>query len=148
MGWLDKLRGKVVGLDTAPLIYFIEDKPGYVDMVDPFFEAVENGEIAVVTSIVTLLEVLVAPIKAGDIVLARRYREILLDMEGLRTVDLSLDIIEEAAKLRAFHKLHTPDAIQMATAMKESAAFFLTNDIRLPSLPGLQMLKLDELRPN
>jgi len=30
MGWLDELRGKVVYLDTAPIIYFIEDEyPDY-----------------------------------------------------------------------------------------------------------------------
>lgn len=146
MGWLDGLKGKVVGLDTAPLIYYIEEKPIYVDMLDPFFDAMEQGEFTVVTSIVTLLEVLVLPIRRNDTDLAHRYREILLDMENLRTVDLSLNIVEEAASLRAFHNLHTPDAIQMATAVQESAAFFLTNDIRLPSLPTLQVLKLDELR--
>jgi hypothetical protein len=30
MEWVDGLRGSVVGLDTAPLIYFIEENPiGY-----------------------------------------------------------------------------------------------------------------------
>jgi hypothetical protein len=27
MEWLIKLKGKIVGLDTAPLIYFIEENP-------------------------------------------------------------------------------------------------------------------------
>lgn len=27
MGWLNSLKGKIVGLDTAPLIYFIEQNP-------------------------------------------------------------------------------------------------------------------------
>jgi hypothetical protein len=34
----------------------------------------------------------------------------------------------------------------MATAIRTGASFFLTNDIRLPSLPGLTMLVLEELR--
>jgi predicted nucleic acid-binding protein len=42
--------------------------------------------------------------------------------------------------------LRTPDAIQMATAIFEGASFFVTNDARLPSLPGLEVLILEELR--
>lgn len=33
MGWVDNLQGKVVGLDTAPLIYFIEEDPVYVEVL-------------------------------------------------------------------------------------------------------------------
>jgi predicted nucleic acid-binding protein len=67
----------------------------------------------------------------------------------LTTILLSSDIAEEAAKLRAeYSSIRTPDSIQMATAVKKSATFFLTSDNRLPSLPNLQVLKLDELRAN
>ncbi len=58
---------------------------------------------------------------------------------------VSQSIAEEAARLRAFHNLRTPDAIQMATATFAQASFFLTNDKRLPSLPGLQTLVLNDL---
>lgn len=30
MEWVDGLRGQLVALDTAPLIYFIEEHPAYV----------------------------------------------------------------------------------------------------------------------
>ena len=73
------------------------------------------------------------------------WRDILLDSEGLTTVLLDQNIAEEAARLRAFHNIRTPDSIQMATALKMEATFFLTNDIRLPSLPNLTILMLDEL---
>ena len=146
MEWIATLRGEVVGLDTTPLIYFIEETPAYLEIVRPFFEAMNRGEFSVVTSVVTLLEVLVHPFRRGDAELARQYRDILLSAEGLTTVLLSQDIAEEAARLRAAHNLRTPDAIQMATAIHEGAPFFLTNDARLPSLPGLKMLVLDELK--
>ena len=29
MAWVDLLRGKVIGLDTTPFIYFIEKHPLY-----------------------------------------------------------------------------------------------------------------------
>ena len=145
MEWVTALRGKVVGLDTTPLIYFIEESPAYLPIVLPFFAAVDRGEFTIVTSMVTLLEVLVHPLRHGNTQLAQRYRDILLNAKGLTTVSLSQEIAEEAARLRAKYSLRTPDAIQMATAINNGASFFLTNDTRLPSLPNLQVLVADDL---
>jgi predicted nucleic acid-binding protein len=145
MGWLATLRGKVVGLDTTPLIYFIEENPTYLELVSPFFEAIDQGEVNAVTSIVTLLEVLVHPFQHGDAALVQQYRDILLNAQGLTTILLSQDIAEEAARLRAAHNIRTPDAIQMATAIYVGASYFLTNDARLPSLPELKVLVLDQV---
>ena len=36
MGWLDDLAGKTVGIDTSPLIFYIEENPTYKRLVDPF----------------------------------------------------------------------------------------------------------------
>ncbi len=146
MGWVDTLKGSVVALDTAPLIYYTEENIIYQNVLNPFFEALEHREITVITSIVTLLEVLVNPIKRKDNVLAQKYRSILFDTEGLSTISLTEDIAEEAARLRALHKILTPDSIQMATGIMRGATYFLTNDLKLPSLPELKVLKLDELK--
>jgi hypothetical protein len=37
MGWVDDLRGKVIGLDTAPFIYYIERHASYIDVLRLFF---------------------------------------------------------------------------------------------------------------
>lgn len=146
MGWVEALRGNVIGLDTTPLIYFTEENPTYIEVVDPFFKAVGNGELIVITSVVTLLEVLVRPIRDGNSGLAQRYRDFLLNSNNVTTRLLSRKIAEEAARLRAFHKIRTPDSIQMATAIFGGASFFLTNDVRLPSLPNLKTLVLEHLK--
>lgn len=146
MGWVDTLKGKVIALDTAPLIYYTEENVIYQNVLDPFFDALERKEIVVITSIVTLLEVLVNPIKRKDKDLAQKYRSILFDTEGLNTITLTEDIAEEAARLRAVHKIRTPDSIQMATGIMRGATYFLTNDLKLPSLPELKALRLDELK--
>ena len=146
MEWVTALQGQVVGLDTTPLIYFIEENPTYLETIRPFFVGMDRGEFRVVTSTVTLLEVLVHPFRRGERALAQQYRDILLGAEGLTTLSLSQDIAEEAARLRASHNIRTPDAIQMATALRAGASRFLTNDARLPSLPELQVLVLDELK--
>lgn len=146
MGSLGFLRGGIVCLDTTPLIYFTEKHPTYFETTHPFFEAIAHGEFTAITSIMTLLEVLVHPIRHNDVKLIQRYRDLLLDTRGLKTVFLSQEIAEEAARLRAFHNIRTPDSIQMATAIVEKASFFLTNDTSLPALPNLQTLVLDNLK--
>jgi len=146
MEWIAQLQGKVVGLDTAPLIYFMEQNPNYLEMMRLFFRAFDRGDFRMVTSTVTLVEVLVHPLRQGNTILAQEYREILLNQESLTVVELTPDIAETAAQLRATYNLRSPDSIQMATAIREGASFFLTNDARLPSLPGLTVLVLDNLR--
>jgi|SRR5579875_1675587 len=144
MGWLDDLRGQLVGLDTTPLIYFIEKYPVYVDFIRPFFNLVARGDIRIVTSTTTLLEVLVHPIRYSDVDLMQKYREILLNSE-ISLIDLSWEIAEEAARLRAVHGLRTPDAIQLATAIYCRAPFFLTNDKRLSAVKEIKVLVIDNL---
>jgi hypothetical protein len=50
-----------IALDTAIFIYFIEEHPDYLPLLAPLFSAVASGERDIVTSAVTLLEVLVVP---------------------------------------------------------------------------------------
>ncbi|MEH2241490.1 type II toxin-antitoxin system VapC family toxin [Nostoc sp.] len=145
MEWLVQLQGQIVGLDTAPLIYFIEENPNYLDVTNAFFEAMFSDEFSVITSILTITEVLVYPLRQGNTVLAQQYRDILLNSQGLTTIEVFPDIAENAAQLRADYNLRTPDAIQMATAIRGGASLFLTNDVRLPSLPRLSVLVLEQL---
>lgn len=123
MEWINSLEGSIVGLDTAPLIYFIEENPAYLQTLRPFFEAMDKGKFTAVTSIVTLIEVLVHPFRQGNTKLAQQYHDILLNVGNLTTIPLSQDIAEEAARLRATYNIRTPDAIQMATAIHEGLRF-------------------------
>lgn len=145
MGWIDSLAGSTVGLDTGPLIYYIEEYPTFLPKVAPFFEAAARGEFRIVTSFVTLIEVLVHPVREGRLDLAQQYRDVLLHSPELTAVPVSEDIAEGAAKLRAQFKLRTPDAIQMATAIQYGASSFFTNDDDLPEIPDLSMLVLKRL---
>jgi len=138
----------MVGLDTTPVIYYIEENPTYLAIVDPFFDAIAHGELTVVTSVLTLLEVLVQPIRRRNPQLVQKYRDLLLGSKGLSIVELSRNIAEEAAQLRAVHNMSTPDSVQMATAIVRKAPVFLTNDKNLRSLPTLQVLVLDDMKGN
>ena len=149
MGWVDDLYGKTVGIDTSPFIYLIEEHRVYLDAVSEFFSVVDAGRITAVTSTVTLLEVLVQPFRRGADELASQYQQILLNSRGLSCVEVSSNIAEEAARLRASYNLRTPDAIQLATAIKTAgnpdSTYFLTNDSFLTSVPDINILVLDQL---
>jgi predicted nucleic acid-binding protein len=142
--WIDDLQEKTVGLDTAPLIYFIEENPAYIETVRFFFEAMDRGDFLVVTSAVTLLEVLVHPLRSNNKELATEYRDILLNSK-LTILEVSSSIAEQAAQLRADYNIRTPDAIQISAALGAGASHFFTNDIRLPEIPSIQILSLDAL---
>jgi hypothetical protein len=63
VGWVDSLRDTIVAIDTAPLIYFIEEHSVWLPVVKPFFYALDAGHFEAVTSTVTLAEVLVHPFR-------------------------------------------------------------------------------------
>lgn len=145
MGWVEDYHGKSVGLDTAPLVYYIEDHPTYAELLAPFFEAVTSGEIRIVTSTVTLLEVLVHPLKHGDDRLAHEYNDILLSSPHILTVPVTPATAQTAAELRATGKLKTPDAIQLATAINHRASAFLTGDRDFSDFDLLKILRVRDL---
>jgi predicted nucleic acid-binding protein len=143
--WIERLHGRTVGLDTAPLIYFMEKHQDFIIFVRAFFAALNQGAFTAVTSTITLTEVLVHPLRFKQQELARKYREILMDTKYLRIIPVSPAIAETAAELRAAHALRTPDAIQIATSLHQSADFFLTNDTRLAAVSQPEMLVLNTL---
>jgi len=146
MEWLMPLRGKIIALDTAPLIYFIEKHPIFHLRVRPFFQAMQRGDFKVVTSTLTITEVQVYPVRHNNAKLATMYREVLLHADHLQTFPVTHDIAETAARLRVTHKLRTPDAIQVATAIVTGADFFLTNDARLSAVLNPTVLVLGNLQ--
>jgi predicted nucleic acid-binding protein len=143
--WIDALRGTVVGLDTAPLIYFIEEHPIWLPVVQPFFNALDRGVFRVVTSTLTVTEVLVHPLRKSHTSLAEQYRHILLRANNLIALPVTADIAEKAAELRAWYGLRTPDAIQLATAIRGEAQSFFSNDKRISSVAPIRVMTLESL---
>lgn len=135
--------GKSVFLDTAPLIYFIEKNHRYHSIIKPVIVQIDTQETKGLASTITLLEVLVHPLREGDTLLTQKYKDILLASKGLMTYEISHSISEKSALVRAEHELKTPDAIQVATAIHHKADFFLTNDHSLEKVQDLKVLVLD-----
>lgn len=146
MGLVDELKEQRICIDTAPIIYFIEKHPKYITHLHPLFIEINKGNVEAITSTITitLLEVLVIPLKTGNKTLAEKYREILLYSEGFTTFEVLHEVSELAAKLRAKYNIKTPDAIQIATGILYGASLFLTNDPNLKKISDISVFILDD----
>lgn len=145
MGLMAGLDPGPVAIDTAVFIYFIEEDPRFLPVVDPLFREADQGTRELVTSALTLLEVLVIPYRAGNRYLADRYEALLTRSRGIRLVDLTRDQLRAAAQLRATTGIKTPDALQLVAALAAGCKTFLTNDRRLPTVPGLHIRQLADV---
>lgn len=142
MGLIEEIGSGAVAIDTTVFIYLIEEEPRYLPLVAPLFEEADSGKRELVTSAVTLLEVLVVPYRAGDVRLAARYELLLTRSRGVRMIDVTRDQLRTAAQLRAATGVKTPDALQIAAALSADCRTLLTNDRGLPVVPGLRIVQL------
>src|SRR5262250_3449788 len=136
-----------VGVDTSIFIYFIEEHPSYLPVLRPFFKEIDTGRRELVTSALTLLEVLVVPYRSGDRLLAERYEALLTQSRGVRVAEISRDHLRAAAQLRAATGVKTPDALQLVAALGAGCTSFLTNDRALPTVRGVRILQLSSYIP-
>ena len=143
MGLIGEIGPGVIGVDTAVFIYFIEEDARFLPVILPLFKDADAGKRQLVTSALTLLEVLVVPYRAANRLLAERYEALLTRSRGVRLIDLTRDQLRAAAELRAATGVKTPDAIQLVAAIGAGCTTFLTNDRRLPSVPGLRIVQFD-----
>jgi predicted nucleic acid-binding protein len=142
MGLIADLGPGSTAVDTAVFIYFIEENPRFLPVIVPLFREADQEKRDLVTSALTLLEVLVVPYRAGNRPLAERYEALLTRSRGIRLVELTREQLRAAAQLRAATGVKTPDALQLVAALGTGCTTFVTNDRRLPPVPGLRVIQL------
>ncbi len=143
MGLMESVGEGPVALDSSVFVYWIEEHPRFAPVVRPLFEAVSSGRLPAVSSAITLLEVLVHPFRAQAHVLVERYEEIMTRSPGLTLHPIDIPLLRAAAAVRASTRARTPDALQLATALAHKCTAFVTNDHRLPKVPGLPIVQLE-----
>ena len=125
-------------------IYHFENHEQLGPKAEPVLRAAEAGRCHLVTSMLTLLEILVVPKRLGLTSLCQRYRELLGSFPNLTLSPIDREVLEIASDLRAAYKIRTPDSIQLATAIRARADLFISQDGRL-KIDAIQVLSLDEL---
>jgi predicted nucleic acid-binding protein len=130
-------EGALLLVDSAPIIYMLEDHPAFMPRFRPLFDAHAAGRLRFAVTTLAIAEVLTGPLKAGDEALARRYRAI-LDSWG--PVALDTAIAETAARLWASLRLKLADAVQAASALAVDAAALVTHDRDFSRVRSLRII--------
>lgn len=124
-------KGLRLFVDTAPIIYFIEEHPAYIDEVSDIFNKTAEGTVQVVTSVITLIEVLAKPYKFGQDNIVDVYKDFFSNSKGFSVMSIDTGIAELTAKIRAEFGFKVPDALQLAIFEHNDCEYFVTNDKQL-----------------
>ncbi|SRR5260221_449896 len=135
-------QGLTICLDSNCLIFYFNGDQPWTENLRPVFEAKDQGKIRLVTSTVTLAEVLAK-------------KEAYQQSQLLNTVQRYFDVVPVSSNIGVYAagirqnyvRVKTPDALEMATASETGAILFITNDEQLvdKSLDRCQALYLKNL---
>ena len=127
--------------DTNLFIYLLEDSGERASKVSGILDRISGRRDELLTSTLTLAEVLVKPLSVGDIVWADRYEK-LLNTPGVSLLAFDRASARIYAQLRQDKTLKPPDAIQLSCAANAKCDLFITNDERLSRkiIPGIQFI--------
>jgi len=120
--------------DTNLFVYLFEDYGNHSKQVKVLLQKMDDRGDELLTSALTLGEVLAGPMQAGDLDCCDRYEKAIRS-NGI-VVPFDVSAARNFAKLRTQSgiKIRPPDAIQLACAATAKVDLFLTNDQRLHSL--------------
>lgn len=137
-------RHTAVAIDTSILIYHLEAHPGYIAHTTQILKAVQSGACRGVVSEISLLELLVLPLRQERLDVADEYELLLTSFPNLFLAPVTRQVILKAASIRAANGLKTPDALIIATAIEQGATLIITNDQHLKRVPDIQVACLDD----
>ena len=136
---------KRVFIDTAPIIYYLENNSLYRDAIKNFFVKCIEENIQIVTSTITIEEYLVFPYSSGRMEFGDNFKRF-IDYMNIEVVDIDSRIAEQGAKIRGQYKnFKAMDALQIATAVISKCDMFFTNDKQLRQEKELPCMTMDDL---
>ena len=126
--------------DTNLFIYLFEGYSPLSKRVAALRQSMLTRGDQLLTSTLTMGEILVKPMERGDRELSRKYEEILIITSLLIPFDVKAAKIY--AGLRSDRSLRAPDAMQLACAGGAGVDLFITNDMRLHTkqVDGIQFI--------
>lgn len=142
---VDALRStRRIGIDTPVFIYHIQQASPRASAATAVLRAVADGRVEGVTSVITMLEVTIQPLRLGRPHVADAYEALLGDIPNLSIVDLDARVARIAAELRAAYRLRTSNALQIAACLAYSAEAFIANDRRLRRVMEIDVRLLED----
>jgi len=134
-----------VFLDTAPIIYFLDEDVNFGNKVESILSEILENEIEMLTSTITCMEYLTYPYKTGNAEKVDAFFDFIVDCNiPLYAVDE--EVAKKAARIRAEYKaFKAMDALQPATACITGCDLFLTNDKQLRQFREIKCITVEEL---
>jgi predicted nucleic acid-binding protein len=108
-------------------------------------DAVEDGSINAILSIITIAELCTGYYLQGDKKGKAELLTHLISTKGFVIVDLDLEIADAAARIRADTGLRLSDAIIIATGLAKDAQYLVTHDKELKANRHLETMSSKEL---
>ena len=142
---LDLKSSDIIFLDTAPLIYFFEQHPGFYPALEAFFDELYKADAQGITSIITYIELTTHPARREKQQLVRKYRNYLTNSENIGLFPLDIDIADHVVEIRARYQFKTPDAIQLGTAVACGADYIVTNDNAWQRFEEIKVILIGDL---
>jgi uncharacterized protein len=122
-------------------IYWLEDNPLFARRVAALHSRMRERKDELITSAVTIGEVLAGAYRKGSISKVDEVREALLSLlSGI--VPFTIEAANHYARIRGSTNIASPDAIHLACAATANTDLFLTNDKALVGkvIPGIQFI--------
>ncbi len=136
---------RLLFLDTAPVIYYLERHPTFFPSIRSIFERVSDGDLPAVSSPITLAE-------CSSIPYLQQLPELKKDLTDLLALNKNVIfritdevVLIEAVKMRVKYGLKLADSIQVATAIACNCDAFLTNDVELSKVTEIRSIVVSEL---
>ena len=136
---------KLLFLDTAPVIYYLERQPTFYPLIRSIFERVSDGDLPAVSSPITLAE-------CSSIPYLQKLPELKQDLADALALNKNIIfritdevVVIEAVKMRVKYRLKLADAIQVGTAIVCNCDAFLTNDVELKKVTEIRSIVVSEL---
>ncbi len=132
-----------VGIDTSVFIYHLEGSSRLAAPAGVVFAELAAGAFEGVTSVLTLMEIAVKPLRLNRPDMADEYDMLLAAFPHLIVGNVDRGAARRAAELRAAYRLRPADALQLAVCLQHGATAFLTNDRDFRRVGGLHVLVLE-----
>lgn len=137
---------KRVFIDTAPIIYYLENSSVYLDPIKRFFTKCIDEKIQLVTSAITIEEYLVFPYSNGKMEFADNFKRFVSYM-NIEIVNIDSEVADQGAKIRGQYKnFKAMDALQIAAAIVSGCDMFFTNDGQLRQEKELPCMTMEDLQ--
>lgn len=135
---------KKIFLDTAPVIYFLDENSLFKAETDKIFKDILKSRAKFVASPITCEEYLTFPYRDNDEKSVENFWQFIKKFRiNIRRIDNAVAI--EAAKIRAeYRHIKTADALQLAAAICGGCDLFLTNDKQLKQFGKIKCMTVEE----